>query len=112
VLAPLEDDTQRRRAHAAADIAIVPRRLEAGVSIKILEALAHGLPTVAVRAATGGFPLEDACRLVDDDARALAAAIGEILTEPFVRMAHTAAGPAHLARDHSPRACLDALASF
>lgn len=110
VLAPLEDDAQRRRAHAAADLAIVPRRLEAGVSIKILEALAHGLPTVAVRAATGGFPLEDACRLVDDDARALAAAIGEILTEPFVRMALSAAGPAHLARDHGPHACLEALA--
>ncbi len=109
VLAPLEDDVQRRRAHAAADLAIVPRRLEAGVSIKILEALAHGLPTVAVRAATGGFPLEDACRLVDDDASALAAAIGEVLTEPFVRLALTAAGPAHLARDHGPRACLEAL---
>ena len=109
VIAPLETDAQRRRAHAAADLAIVPRRLEAGLSIKILEALAHGLPTVAVRAATGGFPLEDACRLVDDDASALAAAIGEVLTEPFVRLALTAAGPAHLARDHGARACLDAL---
>lgn len=109
VIAPLEDDVHRRRAHAAADLSIVPRRLEAGVSIKILEALAHGLPTVAVRAATGGFALEDACRLVDDDASALAAAIGEVLTEPFLRMALSAAGPAHLARDHGPRACLDAL---
>jgi hypothetical protein len=89
---------------------VVPRRLEAGVSIKILEALAHGLPTVAVRTATGGFALEDACRARRRRREARSPhAIGDVLTEPFLRMALSAAGPAHLARDHGPRACLDAL---
>jgi len=94
---------------AAADVAIVPRRLEAGLSIKILEALAHGLPTVAVRAATGGFPFEEASVVVDDDAVALASAIDELLSTPFQRMALTAAGPDYLARHHDPAACLAAL---
>ncbi|MBX7195364.1 MAG: glycosyltransferase family 4 protein, partial [Sandaracinaceae bacterium] len=110
VLAPLATDEDRRRAHAAADVCVVPRRLEAGVSIKILEALAHGLPTVAVRAATGGFPFEDACRVVEADPSALAQALAEVLDEPFVRLALGAAGPAHLAAHHSDAACVSVLA--
>lgn len=109
VHAPLATDHDRRRAHAAADLAIVPRRLEAGVSIKILEALAHGLPTVAVRAATGGFPFEEACVIVDDDGEALASAIDTLLATPFQRMALTAAGPDYLARRHADADCLAAL---
>ncbi len=109
VSAPLATDTDRRRAHAAADVAIVPRRLQAGVSIKILEALAHGLPTVAVRASTGGFPFEEACVVVDDDASALAHAIDELLSTPFQRLALTAAGRDYLARHHDTAACLAAL---
>jgi glycosyltransferase involved in cell wall biosynthesis len=108
-IAPLESDAQRRRAHAAADVAIVPRRLEAGLSIKILESLAHSLPTVVVRAAAGGFPLEEACRLVDDAPGAIAGALRDVLAEPFARLALGAAGPAYLARHHTDRACLDAL---
>lgn len=108
-LAPLRTDDDRRRAHAAADVAVVPRRLEAGVSIKILEALAHGLPTIAVRTATGGFPFEEACALVDDDAKALAHAIDDVLREPFRRAALSAAGPAYLAKHHAVDACVHAL---
>lgn len=111
VLAPLRTDEERRRAHAAADLAIVPRRLEAGLSIKILESLAHALPTVAVRAATGGFSFDDACVVVEDDPTALGRAIAEILDGPFLRMALTAAGPEHLAHHHGARACVEALAA-
>ena len=108
-LAPLRTDDDRRRAHAASDVAIVPRRLEAGVSIKILEALAHGLPTIAVRTATGGFPFEEACTLVEDDAKALAHAIDDVLREPFQRAALSAAGPAYLTKHHRIDACVRAL---
>lgn len=75
VLAPLADDADRVRAHHAADLALVPRRLEAGLSIKILEALAHALPVVAVRAATGGHVFDGSVVLVDDEARAVADAV-------------------------------------
>jgi glycosyltransferase involved in cell wall biosynthesis len=108
-LAPLRTDDDRRRAHAASDVAIVPRRLEAGVSIKILEALAHSLPTIVVRTATGGFPFEEACTLVDDDSKALAHAIDDVLREPFQRAALSAAGPAYLTKHHGPDACVSAL---
>lgn len=109
IVAPLRTDEHRRGAHAAADLAIVPRRLEAGVSIKILEALAHGLPTIAVRTATGGFPFEEACALTDDDPKALARAIDDVLREPFQRAALSAAAPAYLAKHHDDAACLRAL---
>jgi glycosyltransferase involved in cell wall biosynthesis len=109
VLAPLATDADRRRAHAAADLALVPRRLEAGVSIKILEAFAHGLPTLAVRAATGGFPFEEACVVIEDDAAAMAAAIDDLLASPFQRVALCAAGPDYLTRHHTQAACVTAL---
>ncbi len=109
IVAPLRTDEDRRRAHAAADLAIVPRRLEAGVSIKILEALAHQLPTVAVRTATGGFPFQEACALTDDDPKALSRAIDGVLAEPFQRAALSAAGPAYLATHHTADACVRAL---
>ncbi len=109
-LAPLATDEDRRRAHAAADLAIVPRRLEAGLSIKVLEAFAHGLPTVAVRASAGGFPFEQACVLVDDDGSAMARAIEAVLASPFQRVALAAAGPEYLQRHHQAAACLAALA--
>jgi glycosyltransferase involved in cell wall biosynthesis len=109
VHAPLARDVDRRSAHAAADLVIVPRRLEAGVSVKILEALAHALPTLAVRAATGGFPFEQACVVVEDDPIAMARGIDEILASPFRRMALAAAGPGYLAAHHTDDACVTAL---
>lgn len=105
VLGRLSDGATRRRAHAAADVALVPRKLDAGVAVKIFEALAHRIPTVAVRAATGGHPLEEACVLVDDDPRTIAAAISRVLESPFERLALAAAGPMYLDRHHEPRAC-------
>ncbi|GAB4216901.1 MAG: hypothetical protein OHK0013_43890 [Sandaracinaceae bacterium] len=109
VCAPLARDVDRRRAHAAADVSLVPRRLEAGVSVKILESFAHALPTVVARAATGGFPFEEACVVVEDDASAMASAIDALLTSPFQRVALAAAGPAYLATHHTNEACLASL---
>jgi glycosyltransferase involved in cell wall biosynthesis len=73
--APLADEPDRRVAHAAADAVCVPRAIEGGLPIKLLDALARGVPTVATRRATAGLTLGGAALVAaDDDAEALAAA--------------------------------------
>lgn len=73
--APLADEPDRRVVHAAADAACVTREVEGGLPIKLLDALARGVPSIATRRATAGLPLEGAAVVVaDDDPEALAAA--------------------------------------
>ncbi len=73
--APLADEPDRRVAHAAADAVCIPRAIDGGLPIKLLDALARGVPTVATRRATAGLALGGAALVAaDDDAEALAAA--------------------------------------
>lgn len=73
--APLADEPDRRAAHAAADVALVTRAVPGGLPIKLLDALARGVPTVTTRRATADLPLDGAAMVTaDDDAEALAAA--------------------------------------
>lgn len=65
--APLHDEAARRRAHAACDLALVPRAIPGGVPIKLFDALARGVPAVAARLALAGYPLVPYCSVVDDD---------------------------------------------
>lgn len=109
VFAKLDSDAARRRAHLAADIALVPRRLEAGVSVKLLEAFAHALPTVAVRASTGGFAMEKAACLVPADADAFAQATLKLITSPSHRAQLGAEGALYLRTHHGDAAMVRAL---
>ncbi len=71
----LGSERARMLAHAASDVAWVPRRTEGGLPVKMLDAFARGLPVVAMRRATAGLPLRGVCHIVsDDDPAALAAA--------------------------------------
>lgn len=73
--APLEDEADRRDVHAAADAALITRSVEGGLPIKLLDALARGVPTVVTKRATAGLALDGvAIVAADDDAEALAAA--------------------------------------
>jgi glycosyltransferase involved in cell wall biosynthesis len=79
----LANEADRRRAHAAADVVAVPRASPGGLPVKLLDALARGVPVVAARRAAAGLALEAACTLVEDDnphafARALAASLNTI----------------------------------
>jgi glycosyltransferase involved in cell wall biosynthesis len=70
-----EPEPARRALHAAADLAIVPRRSPGGLPIKLLDAMARGVPCVAAKAAAAGLPLAGAVELATgNDASALAAA--------------------------------------
>jgi glycosyltransferase involved in cell wall biosynthesis len=59
VFAPLGTEHDRAVAHAAADVALVPRLASGGLPIKLLEALARGVPAVANQRALAGLPLAD-----------------------------------------------------
>jgi len=70
----IDGEQARQLAHAASDLAWIPRRTAGGLPIKMLDAFARGLPVVAMERATAGLPLQHACIAVpDDDPHALAA---------------------------------------
>jgi len=75
-LVPLVSDEVRRALHAASDVALVPRKTPGGLPIKLLDALAHGLPVLAAQRATAGFEFGAPCVLIpDDDASAWCAGL-------------------------------------
>lgn len=81
IRAPIHDEPARRLVHAAADIAAVPRRAEGGLPIKLLDAMARGVPVAAVRRATAGLALDGAIVVADDDPGSLAGAISSLLDD-------------------------------
>jgi glycosyltransferase involved in cell wall biosynthesis len=88
--------------HAAADVAIVPRALDGGVPVKLLDALARGVPVVAQRRALGGLALGGCASVcADDDADALAAALGAMLAAPIAAREVAQRGRAYVAAEHS-----------
>jgi glycosyltransferase involved in cell wall biosynthesis len=76
----LGSERARMLAHAASDLAWVPRGTEGGLPVKMLDAFARDLPVIAMRRATAGLPLRGVCQIVsDDDPMALAAAAKSLL---------------------------------
>ncbi len=63
----LADEAARRRVHAASDLALVPRGAAGGLPIKLLDALARGIPVVTSRMALAGLPIPaPAVTIVDE----------------------------------------------
>jgi glycosyltransferase involved in cell wall biosynthesis len=102
-VAPLHDELSRQRAHAAADLCLVPRRVEGGLPIKLLEALSRDVAIVAVPAALAGLPL-DPCVLIatEPTPEAIAATSVIALKDRALRVALSTAGSAYLREQHSP----------
>lgn len=75
----LADERDRRRAYAACDLAIVPRRAPGGLPIKLLDALARDVPVVAGPRALAGLDPRGVERADTDEAPALAAAIARAI---------------------------------
>ncbi len=102
VFSRLDTEARRRCVHAAADVAIVPRAVEGGVPVKLLDALARAVPVVAQRRALGGLALGGCASVcADDDADALAAALGAMLAAPRAARELAQRGRAYIAREHS-----------
>jgi phosphatidylinositol alpha-1,6-mannosyltransferase len=110
---PLEDEPDRRAAHAAADVAWVPRAVPGGLPMKLLDALSRGVPTVAARRACAGLDLGDAATVVaDDDPEALAAAALLSVEGRDAARRQGARGRAWVEREHAPSAYLDAMSTL
>lgn len=108
--APLADEPDRRVAHAAADLACVPRSSPGGLPIKLLDALARGVPVVASRSATAGLDLTGRVMLVaDDDAEAIAAAWLLALEGRDAAREMAARGHAFVRDEHAPARYLEAI---
>jgi glycosyltransferase involved in cell wall biosynthesis len=108
--ASLADEPDRRIAHAAADAVWVPRGTPGGLPMKLLDALARGVPTVVTRRATAGLDLVGAAMVVpDEDPEALAAA-ALLAVEGRESAAELGRrGVAYIERAHSAERYLEAL---
>jgi len=101
---PLATEADRRRVHATIDLALVPRPVCGGVSIKLLDALSRGVPCVASRTASAGLPLSGAAMVAHgDDALALSVEVEALLYAPALRAELSTRGPQYVARAHAPR---------
>lgn len=98
---PLRHESDRRLAHAAADVALVPRRASGGLPIKLLEALSRGVPAVVMRGAAAGLPLHEAAWLCGDTPDAFAAAVEEAFRAPQASRMRGVQGRRYIASRHS-----------
>lgn len=105
----LGDESVRRSIHAAADVAIVPRLAPGGLPIKLIDALARGVPCAVMPRACAGLVLDGLVeRAHGDSAAELAHAISQLLAAGERRSALAAAGRAYVAREHSQARFLQA----
>lgn len=63
----INGERARQFAHAACNLAWIPRRTAGGLPIKMLDAFARQLPVVAMKRATAALPVQGACVTVRDD---------------------------------------------
>jgi glycosyltransferase involved in cell wall biosynthesis len=106
----LGDERVRRQVHAAADVAIVPRLAPGGLPIKLLDALARGVPSAVMPRACAGLALDGIVGRAQGDSPAeLASAIQQLLAAGERRSGLIAAGRAYVAREHSQARFLSAL---
>lgn len=88
---------------ASLDLLMVPLRFGGGVRIRILEALAAGLPTLATPIAVAGLPLESGKQVcVADDAEGIAREISGLLADPERARVLGDTGRAWCRAHHSP----------
>jgi glycosyltransferase involved in cell wall biosynthesis len=106
----LGDERVRRQVHAAADLAIVPRLAPSGLPIKLLDALARGVPCAVMPRACAGLPLDGVVERAHGDSPAeLARAIQQLIAAGERRSALAVAGRAYVAREHSQARFLKSL---
>ncbi len=109
----LDGEQARRRTHAAADVALVPRRAPGGLPIKLLDALARGVPSVAAPLATAGLSLNGAALVAPDaESETLADRVCRVLDDARLRQSLSSAGPAYVRSRHDAAGFVDALSDL
>jgi glycosyltransferase involved in cell wall biosynthesis len=103
-------EARRRLLHAAADVVAVPRAAEGGLPIKLIDALARGVPVATVERACAGLALNGVAEVAkDDDPSALAAAIERLLECRTLAAARAVTARAWVAHELSRERFLGAL---
>ena len=98
----IDGERARRLAHAASDLAWIPRRTAGGLPIKMLDAFARKLTVVAMERATAALPVQDACVIVpDDDPHALSEAAMRLFADERAAIAIPERACHYLAKHHS-----------
>lgn len=87
---------------AGCHLMVVPLRAGGGTRLKIPETMAMGVATVSTRVGAEGLDLpRRACRIVDEDPQALAAAVIELAGDPEARERLAGEGLEHVRRHHT-----------
>ncbi len=103
------DDVARERVSGAIDVAIVPRKMEGGVPVKLLDALSRGIPTIVTERAACELPLGQGAMVVaNDSAAALANGVKAIVAVPALAESLSHRGRDYIAHNHSSAAFLHA----
>lgn len=101
----LGDESVRRMVHAAADLAIVPRATPGGLPMKLLDAMARGVPCALAPLAAAGLRLRGRVEQAEaPGARALSNALARLLTrlrQPEQRRALSDRARAYIAIEHA-----------
>jgi glycosyltransferase involved in cell wall biosynthesis len=93
------NEAQRRMLHAAANLVVIPRETEGGLPIKLIDALARGVPVACVKRATAGLPLHGCAAIAAE--HELGAAVDSLLRSPVLASEFGEAGRAWVAREMS-----------
>ncbi len=110
VIGAVSDDELAEH-YAAARVAVVPLRVGAGVKLKVVEALAEGLPLVTTAVGAQGLPgLEQVASIADDPA-AFADAVCSLLADDALWESRSASGIAFAAARFRPALLRESLLS-
>jgi GT2 family glycosyltransferase/SAM-dependent methyltransferase len=102
-------DEQLEQYYATARVAVCPLRFGAGVKLKVVEAMHHGVPLVTTPIGAQGLNGVDAVCDVAADAASFAAAVVRLLGDDALWLARAEAQSAYVATRFSPEAMRDAL---
>lgn len=97
----LQGEAQRENVMASADVVLVPRRLSAGLPVKLLDAMARSVPTVCAQTATAGLDLNTEIHIATLTPDSFAAAIQGVLDDEAAAQAMAARGRVYVATLHS-----------
>jgi glycosyltransferase involved in cell wall biosynthesis len=97
----------------AASVVVVPMRYGGGTRLKVLEALAHGVPTVSTTLGCEGTDTQDMEHLlIRDDPDDFATAVHEVVTDHALAERLAVAGRLHYERRFRPEVAVDAITAL
>lgn len=108
----LVSDSDRRVVHAAADVCVVSRKCAGGVPIKLLDALARGVPTLAFPHAKGGLSLDSAVFSTTPNPAQVAFDLERLLQNTSEQTRLKLAGPTYIQAHHNTASFLQTCTRF